>query len=62
MRVKFRTLSASALGVIQVGDIVDLNDSEAKLLIKGGYAEAVDEVPVEAEEKPAPKKKGKKVE
>ena len=56
MRVKFRTMSASAFGIINVGDIVDVSDSEAKLLIQGGYAVAVDEPvseePKEAEEKP----------
>lgn len=67
MRVKFRTLSASAFGIIRVGDVVDVNDSEAKLLIDGGYAVPVDEPKEEAvvegvEKKPATKKKGKKVE
>ena len=68
MRVKFKTLSASAFGVIQAGDIVELNDGEAKLLIEAGYAEPVKEdkpaenaeVAEEAPKKETPKKKGKK--
>lgn len=63
MKIKFRTVSASALGVFFAGDIAELDDKFAKPIVDGGYAECVDMAPVEkAEEKPAPKRKGKKVE
>ena len=42
MKVKLKTLSAGANGVIYPGDVVDVRESEAKLLIDGGYAEAVE--------------------
>lgn len=42
MKVKFKTLSAGASGVIRPGDVVEVSDAEAKLLIDGGYAEAVE--------------------
>ena len=42
MKVKFKTLSAGPRGVIRVGDIVDVSDSEAALLVKVGCAEYVE--------------------
>lgn len=39
MKVKFKTLSAGPKGIIRVGDIVDVSDSEAALLVKVGCAE-----------------------
>ena len=64
MKIKFRTVSASALGVYFIGDVAEVEDKFAKPLIDGGFAERLDEAPVEVkeEEKPAPKRKGKKVE
>lgn len=41
MKVKFKTLSAGPTGVIRVGDIVDVSESEAELLVKVGCAEYV---------------------
>lgn len=43
MKVKFKTLSAGARGVIRPGDVVEVSDSEAKLLVGCGYAENVSE-------------------
>ena len=64
MKIKFRTVSASAMGVFHVGDVAELDDKFAKPLIDGGFAVCLDAPPAEvkAEEKPAPKRKGKKVE
>ena len=39
MKVKFKTLSAGPTGVIRVGDIVDVSESEAELLVRVGCAE-----------------------
>lgn len=65
MKVKFKTLSAGASGVIRPGDIVEVSDSEAKLLISCGYADAVEsvkpEVKTETQPEPAPEpKRGRK--
>lgn len=67
MKVKFKTLSAGPKGVIRVGDIVDVSDSEAALLVKVGCAEylappAVPKpaplpAPEEPKEPPKPRKK-----
>lgn len=67
MKIKFRTASASAMGVFSIGDVIEVEDVFAKPLIDGGFAELLEEehepIEVIAEEKPAPKKrKGKKVE
>ena len=66
MRIKFNTMSASEYGVFNKGDIADLDEKFAYPLVKGGYAELLEEEkPVEAEvvvKKPATKKKGKKAE
>lgn len=70
MRIKFNVLSASANGVFNVGDVADLDEKFASPLVKGGFAELLEEekpVVVEQTEvvekkKPATKKKGKKVE
>lgn len=60
MKVKFKTLSAGARGVIRPGDIVEVSESEGQLLIGGGYAEAV-ETPTEPTEQPKPEpKRGRK--
>ena len=56
MRVKFKSLSAGASGVIRPGDVVDVSDSEGKLLVERGYADAVDK-PDEIKQEP---KKGRK--
>lgn len=45
MRVKFKTLSAGASGIIRPGEVVDVSETEYKQLIDGGYAEAVEEPP-----------------
>lgn len=37
-KVKFLTRSASANGVIQVGEVVEVPDNEARLLIDGKFA------------------------
>ena len=64
MKVKFKTLSAGASGIIRPGDVVEVSESEAKLLIDGGYAEAVEtgkpEVKTETEPVPEPKRGRKK--
>ncbi len=62
MKVKFKTLSAGASGVIRPGDVVEVSESEAKLLIDGGYAGAVESAPeVKAETEPVPEpKRGRK--
>jgi len=64
MRIKFKAVSASAKGVFGVGDVAEFDKDFAKPLVDAGYAELVEEKPEAepAEEKPAPKKKGKKVE
>lgn len=63
MKVKFKTLSAGPSGVIRPGDTVEVSDSEAKLLIDGGYAESAepkkDPAP-EAKPEPSKKKSGRK--
>jgi hypothetical protein len=57
VKVKFKILSAGASGVIRPGDVVEVSDSEAKLLIDRGCAEAVESAP---EVKPEPKRGRKK--
>jgi len=42
MKVRFLALSAGASGVIRPGDVVDVPDSEAEMLINRGYAEALE--------------------
>lgn len=65
MRVKMLTLMANADGVFDKDKEFDMDDKVGKNLVSNGFAVCVDK-PVakaeEAEEKPAPKKKGKKVE
>lgn len=61
-KVKFLTRSASATGVIQIGDIVEIPDSEARLLITGGYAVSVEPPLEEGAEPPVvgiPSEEGK---
>lgn len=63
MQVKFKTLSAGASGIIRPGDVVEVSDSEGKLLIDRGYAEAVDKIvkpEIKAEPKNEPKRGRKK--
>lgn len=43
MKVRFKTISAGPNGAIYPGDVVEVSESEAKLLINGGYAVAVEE-------------------
>lgn len=70
MRIKFNVLSASANGVFNVGDVADLDEKFASPLVKGGFAElleeekpaVVEQTEVVEKKKPATKKKGKKVE
>lgn len=69
MKVKFKTLSAGPKGVIRVGDIVDVSDGEAELLVRVGCAEYVTQPaptqpapmptpePKEPKEPPKPRKK-----
>jgi hypothetical protein len=60
MRVKFKSLSAGASGIIRPGDVVEVSDSEGKLLIDRGYADAVDKPEIKAEPKNEPKRGRKK--
>ena len=61
MKVRFLALSAGASGIIRPGDIVEVSDSEAKLLISCGYADAVESVKPEVKAEPTPEpKRGRK--
>lgn len=65
MRVKMKTLMASAGGVFDKGSVADVDDKVAKSLVDNGFAEFVDAHPVVeevVEKKPTKSKKGKKVE
>lgn len=42
MKVKMLTMSAGPNGTIRAGSIIEVSDREGKLLIGGGYAEAVE--------------------
>lgn len=53
-KVRFLTTSAGAGGVIRPGDVVEVSESEAKLLIDCGYALGVEPA---AKPKPEPKPK-----
>lgn len=53
-KVKMKTLSAGPDGVMDIGKVYDVTAKEAKALIEGRYAEAVDE-PKEAAEQEQPK-------
>lgn len=54
MKVKMLTTSAGPDGVRVPGQVVEVDKDEAKTLIEGGYAEAVEEPNhTEEEEKPA---------
>jgi hypothetical protein len=61
MKVKFKTLSAGAGGIIRPGDVVEVSDSEGKLLIDCGYAENVPsgapQCFIEYQHEPAPEPK-----
>lgn len=39
MKVKMLKLSAGPQGILHPGDLVEVDDNEAKLLVLGGYAE-----------------------
>jgi hypothetical protein len=54
MKIKMKTTSAGPDGIRMAGQIVDTDLKEAKELIDGGYAEAVEEP--EDEEKPKRRK------
>ena len=41
MRVRFKTISAGPKGALFPGDLLDVSDSEAKVLVDGGYADYV---------------------
>lgn len=49
MRVRFKTISAGPKGAIFPGDLLDVSESEAKMLVDGGYAEYVDPPKTEPE-------------
>ena len=57
MRVKFLTVSAGPGGVIRPGDVIEVSEGEAKLLIDGGYAEALGKPTVKATHKKEQKRK-----
>lgn len=52
MKIRMLTLSAGPNGVRMAGQVIDVDQKEAKALIEGGYAEAIDEPKQEDEEKP----------
>ena len=60
IKVRFLTVSAGAGGVIRPGDIVEVSESEARLLVNRGYAVEVE--PAVKEPKPEPEKKDPKPE
>ena len=45
MKIKMKTLAAGPKGVYAAGEIVSVNNKEAKELVDGGYAEHVDKFP-----------------
>jgi hypothetical protein len=47
MKIKMNTLAAGPAGTFPAGSVVDFPDDEARALITGGYAKAVEE-PVKA--------------
>ena len=49
MKVKMLTMSAGPNGTIRAGSIIDVTDCEGKLLIGGGYAEAVEKPQIKSE-------------
>lgn len=56
MRVRFKTISAGPKGAIFPGDLLDVSESEARMLVERGYAEYVTppaEKPAEEPEKEA---------
>lgn len=64
MKVQFLTRSAGPNGIICPGDIVDVPEAEAKLLVGGKFAVALEafKADVVAEVPKAPAKKSKKKE
>lgn len=54
MKIKLRTLLANPEGVFQPGTVVDFPEGQAKELVNGGYAEALEVTPP----KKTKKKKG----
>ena len=52
MRVKMKTIYAGASGTCQPDHIIDLPEAEAKGLVDGGYAVAVDQAPEDGEQAP----------
>ena len=59
VKVVMLTRSAGKSGTIMPGQIIDVSEAEAKLLINGRYAKAVDEEKTEGK-KPAGKKPAEK--
>lgn len=51
MRVRFKTISAGPKGALFPGDLLDVSESEAKVLVERGYAEYL--TPPPAPEPPA---------
>lgn len=51
MKVKMLTTSAGPDGIRMAGQVVEVDKEEAKALIDGGYAEAVEETNHQEEEK-----------
>lgn len=58
MKIRMKTRSAGPDGIHSVGDIIDIPDKQAKQLVDGGYAEAMEPI---AEPKPEPPRKQKTV-
>lgn len=59
MKIRHITLSAGPGGVFRPGDIRDVSEDEARALITGGYAEAL-EMPEKPAKSAAPKTPRKK--
>jgi len=62
IKVKFKTLSADANGVFNIGQIVEVDDKEAKALVSGGFADYIDSPAPEVVAEEPKKKRQKKAE
>lgn len=47
MKVKLKTLYATAEGIRQIGEVIEVSTKEGKQLVSGGYAIALNEPKVE---------------
>ena len=54
MRVRFKTISAGPKGAIFPGDLLDVDEKEAAMLVKNGYAEYITPPAPAVEPKPEP--------